>query len=122
MPEMPCAVVNVRKAELRKRGIADLPEWASRADAVYIGRAMRYVPGAESASRWANPFSVERYGRARCLELYEARVRADAGLWGALDELRGKELGCWCAPERCHGDVLRELLAEKACTRPQPAE
>jgi len=111
---MPCVVVNVKKAELRKRGIADLLEWSSRPDAVYIGRAMRYVPGAETASRWANPFSVERYGRARCLALYEARVRADTGaggLWDALGELRGKELGCWCAPERCHGDVLRELIS-----------
>ena len=112
---MVAAVVNVKKAELKKRGIADLLEWRSRADAAYIGRAMRFVPGAETASRWANPFSVERYGRARCLELFEARVRGNhGGLWDALEELRGKELGCWCAPERCHGDVLRALLSEKA--------
>lgn len=28
-------------------------------------------------------------------------------------ELRGKVLGCWCAPKMCHGDVLAEL-AERA--------
>jgi hypothetical protein len=27
----------------------------------------------------------------------------------ALPELRGKDLACWCAPERCHGQVLLEL-------------
>jgi hypothetical protein len=27
----------------------------------------------------------------------------------AFDELRGKSLVCWCAPERCHADVLLEL-------------
>jgi hypothetical protein len=27
----------------------------------------------------------------------------------ALHELRGKELVCWCAPERCHAEVLIEL-------------
>jgi len=27
----------------------------------------------------------------------------------ALPELRGKDLGCWCAPENCHGDVLLAL-------------
>jgi len=27
----------------------------------------------------------------------------------ALPELRGKVLGCWCAPKACHGDVLVSL-------------
>jgi hypothetical protein len=27
----------------------------------------------------------------------------------ALHELRGKNLVCWCAPERCHAEVLIEL-------------
>lgn len=26
-----------------------------------------------------------------------------------LKELKGKILGCWCAPLSCHGDVLSEL-------------
>jgi hypothetical protein len=29
----------------------------------------------------------------------------------ALHELKGKDLICWCAPERCHADVLLELAA-----------
>jgi hypothetical protein len=29
----------------------------------------------------------------------------------ALPELRGKVLGCWCAPAACHGDVLAEMVA-----------
>ncbi len=111
---MPTSVVNVKKAELKKRGIADMLEWSSQADALYIGRAMPYVPGATTASQWANPFSVERHGRKRCLELFEARIRSNQeGLWDALDELDGKELGCWCCPEPCHGDVLIRLLGEK---------
>jgi hypothetical protein len=35
-------------------------------------------------------------------------LRAD--LLGRLGELRGKALGCWCAPELCHADVLAKLL------------
>jgi hypothetical protein len=27
----------------------------------------------------------------------------------ALDELRGRDLICWCAPLACHGDVLIAL-------------
>jgi Domain of unknown function (DUF4326) len=30
-------------------------------------------------------------------------------LIAALHELRGKHLVCWCAPERCHAEVLIEL-------------
>ena len=93
---MPCAVVNVKKAELRKRGIADLLEWASRADAVYIGRAMRFVPGAEAASRWANPFSVERYGRARCL--YQAPTslaHPTATFWSSPEKWWGKNVAVY---------------------------
>ena len=68
---------------------------------VYIGRP----------SRWGNPFRLEdetqrdevvaRY-RTWLLEQPEllARVRQD---------LRGKRLGCWCAPRTCHGDVLAEI-------------
>jgi hypothetical protein len=111
-------VANVKKSELKRRGIADALEWSHRLGALYIGRAMPYVPGADRTSRWANPFSVERYGRARCLELFEAHVRANrGGLWDALEDLEGKELGCWCHPEPCHGDVLLRLLEEKKARR-----
>ena len=109
-------VVNLKKSELTKRGIVDALTWSGRPGALYIGRAMRYVPGADATSRWANPFSVERHGRGRCLELFEAHVRASSPLWGALGELEGKELGCWCRPEPCHGDVLVRLLGEKTTT------
>jgi len=28
-------------------------------------------------------------------------------------ELKNKVLGCWCAPEACHGDVLTEIANVK---------
>jgi Domain of unknown function (DUF4326) len=40
---------------------------------------------------------------------YEARLRCDAVKMARLSELRGRDLICWCAPERCHGDVLLRL-------------
>src|SRR3546814_12193047 len=30
-----------------------------------------------------------------------------------LPELQGKLLGCWCAPELCHGHILSRLVAER---------
>lgn len=103
----------VRKAELAKRGYASFEEWASVPGHVYIGRSMEhYVPGT-AQSVWANPFNVKRHGRDECIRLYEEQLRASPELMRRLGELAAaSELGCWCAPEPCHGDVLVKLLAE----------
>jgi hypothetical protein len=74
---------------------------------VYIGRALRNWP----ASPFANPFRIGP-GRSReqAIEQYRAYLAGRSELLAALEGLRGKRLGCWCAPLACHGDVLTELL------------
>jgi hypothetical protein len=70
-------------------------------DAIYIGRP----------SKWGNPFVLGRHGdREYCVERYR-RMIEDAldRNGGLLEELRGKDLVCFCAPLSCHGDVLLEL-------------
>ena len=106
-------VINVKKANLKKLGYPDFASWQSADDAhLYIGRNMNfYVPGA-FGSKWQNPYPVKDYGLDRCLELYEAYIRS-SGLYDELEELQGKILGCWCKLDKCHGDILRKLLAEK---------
>jgi hypothetical protein len=47
--------------------------------------------------------------RGECIELYERWLLENEELMAALPELRGKVLGCWCAPRPCHGDVLARL-------------
>ncbi len=71
-----------------------------------------YIEGANQ-SKWANIFPVKKYGRDKCLELYEEYIRNNKELYSSLEELEGKELGCWCKPEGCHGDILIKLLNEK---------
>lgn len=67
---------------------------------VYIGRP----------SKWGNPFVMGRDGtRAEVVAKYRAHVLRRPDLLAALKELKGKALGCWCAPQACHGDVLAEL-------------
>lgn len=68
---------------------------------VYIGRP----------SKWGNPYVLGRDGdRLEIVKKYDAYIRADQNLLEACRrELRGKILGCWCAPKACHGDVLVEL-------------
>ena len=72
----------------------------SHADAVYIGRG----------SKWGNPFRIGIDGdRAAVIVKYEWWLRNQHHLLRALDELRGHDLLCFCAPKACHGDLLLRL-------------
>ena len=76
---------------------------------VYIGRP----------SKWGNPFThlADRKTRAEfvvssreeAVASYAKWITSQPDLLAALHELKGKVLGCWCAPKPCHGDVLVEL-------------
>lgn len=67
---------------------------------VYIGRP----------SKWGNPFSIGLDGsRTEVIERYLEYILGNEKLMEALPELRGKRLGCWCAPSPCHGDILKAL-------------
>jgi hypothetical protein len=89
----------------------DLEHWLEDDNHIYIGRSMGWVKGAKK-SIWANKFSVKDYGRKEALRLYKEDIVKDKKLMMKLPELRGKVLGCWCRPDKCHGDVLIELLDE----------
>jgi hypothetical protein len=108
-------VVNIRAKVLQKNGYPGknpLVRWKEDPIHLYIGRFEHYVEGAEK-SKWHNPYPVQKYGREEALRLYEEYVRNTPELWDGLEELKGKILGCWCAPEECHGDILIRLLKEK---------
>lgn len=65
---------------------------------VYIGRG----PG-----KWGNPFIIGKDGtRADVIAKHTEWLRQQPELVAALPELRDKKLGCHCAPDPCHGDVL----------------
>jgi hypothetical protein len=65
---------------------------------VYIGRAMPRFGLA--ASKGANPFRAGCDGdRREVIAKYERWLRCEPELMAALPELRGKTLGCWCAPQ-----------------------
>lgn len=71
---------------------------------VYVGRP----------SKWGNQYSHEdgtlaRFKvatRAEAIARYEEDLLANSALLAQLPELRGKKLGCWCAPYPCHAEVL----------------
>ena len=103
--------VSIRKPALINRGFRNFNDWDSNQSNLYIGRDNHYVPGV-IGSKWQNPFQVKKYGLEQCLILYEKRIRDDPDLMDAIPELNGKELGCWCKPSACHGDILIKLFKE----------
>ena len=69
-------------------------------NSVYIGRP----------SVWGNPYVVGRDGtRDEVIAKYEGWITSQPALLARLPELRDRHLICWCAPLRCHGDVLQRL-------------
>jgi len=109
------SVVSVKVGDLRKRGYASLVEWLKDPKHLYIGRVVPWVKGAGKASIWANPYTLKKYSLVDSLKLYEVHIRAH--LLDHIPELRNfTELGCWCHPRQCHGDVLLKLYTEYCAT------
>lgn len=86
-------------------------------NSVYIGRA-----GKGQEGYFGNPFAVRKVcdwcglyhatpgATLRCFREYATdRVEKDAEYRKKVGELYGKILICFCAPNPCHGDILREL-------------
>lgn len=67
---------------------------------IYIGRP----------SKWGNPYKLVRENeRPQVIEKYRQWILQQPELMAQIHTLKGKTLGCWCAPKSCHGDVLKEL-------------
>ena len=78
--------------------------------AVYIGRRMKRGGWDLPESKWHSPFHIDKgLTRDEAIDKYREYLFS-SGLIDDIDELRGKTLACWCAPLRCHGDLLVELL------------
>lgn len=78
---------------------------------VYIGRECQQGGWNLMESKWVNPFTIKREGSAKkAIEKYASYLNEKPELLAALPELRGKTLGCWCAPSPCHGDILARLV------------
>lgn len=75
---------------------------------IYIGRG----------SKWGNPYS-HIYGkgiyvpnRDIAIKKYREYILNNKELLESLYELKGKKLGCFCNPKKCHGDILIQIIKE----------
>ena len=75
---------------------------------IYCGRVISRGGWNLPASKWANPFKTGKDAATpeECLTLYMAYIMSTPELYGALPELKGLILCCWCKPNLCHCDVL----------------
>ena len=118
------SVVCVKVADIRPK-YANLKVWMEDPMNVYIGRrGIVFIEDEGTGERgrwppldsiWHNPFKIDgTHSRDDVLKLYEEymtqKLIGDENLVRHLLRLRGKRLGCWCAPDPCHGDVLVRLI------------
>lgn len=95
-----CQVVNIRKVD------KDAP------DVVYIGRG----------SAWGNPYShkdgtkadVQVASVGDAIQMYRRwlwwQIKQGIVTTQMLVELDGKRLACYCAPNPCHGNVIKRAV------------
>lgn len=74
---------------------------------VYIGRG----------SKWGNPFVMQNYSnteRERVVEEYKKHLWNQIKIGDVTKDdliaLDGKRLACFCAPLKCHGDVIKAAV------------
>lgn len=112
------SIVNCKVSNIRPK-YKNLQEWMDDPNNIYIGRGgvvfidKQRFP--KLSSNFANPFKIGKDGsREEVIEKYRnyitTKIKNDVLLKEELLTLKGKNLGCWCAPEPCHGNVLVELL------------
>lgn len=95
-------LINGKTIVVNMRADAHARLWAWAEQAGYAERIDR-------RSRWGNPFTIGEDGdRDQVIGKYVTYyLPHKPALIADMGSLKGKALGCWCAPERCHGDTLK---------------
>ena len=114
---MSTTVVNVKVKYIRPEYL-NLKEWMDDDNNVYIGRGgVVFIDGKRfpgQSSEWCNPYKItNELSRDECLDKYTKYLTSklkDKKTMKRFMLLKGKNLGCWCYPEACHGDVIKNFL------------
>ncbi len=71
---------------------------------VYIGRP----------SKWGNPFTIGKDGtRDEVIRKHKEWIYSNPSMIATIkNELRNKDLVCFCYPQACHGDTLLSIANE----------
>ena len=89
--------------------VNNLKQWLRNENNVYVGRP----------NKWGNPFKLNKHNsREEVVQLFRQYILRDKKLLQSTTELKGKVLGCWCAPELCHAEVLHQLAGNQPIHQP----
>ena len=103
-----------RKAIVESGGtvVANMHQDTDRALLIWARKTDRFVR-IDRNTEWGNPFEMGKDGdRDTVCDSYEIFFPRKFSLHNRLDELKGKVLGCWCYPARCHGMYLTAKVEE----------
>ena len=97
-----CNIVNLNN-------VKDIRKWLECKSNVYVGRPSKFIPRSKWG-KWGNPYKLKEYGsRKVVINLFRKHILKNKELIETVTELKGKVLGCWCAPKGCHAEVLHQL-------------
>lgn len=96
----------------------NLKDWMEDNNNIYIGRrGVVFIDGErfpKQNSIFANPFKINKNNSRKSVlfkyKIYILNKLKNKNFKNEFIALKGKNLGCWCKPEKCHGDILIELL------------
>ena len=96
----------------------DISTWIKDPNNIYIGRASKGL----KASKWGNPHKIGHPNsceeaiklREKAVQLFDNYLQSNKDLANSVYELKGKTLGCWCAPKKCHAEILHRMAGNKS--------
>ena len=114
------SVVNCKVAFIRPK-YNNLKEWMEDPNNCYIEENRRVNIDGIGYPKKSSIFKIPAYIKRQrdldkgvMLNMYHDyimdKISKDEEFKNELLNLRGKNLGCWCKPDICHGDVLMKIL------------
>lgn len=114
------SVVNVKVSYIRPK-YSNLQDWINDPNNVYIGRkGIIFINNQrfpKENSIWHNPYKLQSNSNEKdrefVLQQYEIHLKnllKQDFYKIELQKLKGKNLGCWCKPNKCHGDILLKYI------------
>lgn len=113
--------IDVRNIKSTPKGICQQYDYV-----LYVGRGRE--PVGSTNVHLGNPFTVQQYGRDEALNQYKLWLGTEhsANYRNMLDKVKARlieletakqqELSvlllCWCAPNPCHADIIKDYLLE----------
>jgi len=115
------SIVNCKVEHIRPT-YNNLKEWTEDNNNVYIERGWVVFFNKQRfplfSSNFTNPYKIGRDGtREELIDKYRnyitQKLENNKSLQDELIMMKNKNLGCWCYPEMCHGNILSDIYYTK---------